>query len=191
MKRIAVFASGSGTNAENIVKYFEDSDLARVAVIFCNRKNAGVMDRAHKLGVRSIYFDRDQLESGDVLEKLRELKVDFVVLAGFLLKIPSDIIAEYEGRIINIHPALLPDYGGPGMYGMAVHEAVVENEEEESGITIHHINDEYDDGEIIFQESVEIDFEDSPEDVQYKVQQLEHKHYPEVIEYLIKDLDWE
>lgn len=191
MKRIAVFASGSGTNAENIVKYFEDSDLARVAVIFCNRKNAGVMDRAHKLGVRSIYFDRDQLESGDVLDKLRELKVDFVVLAGFLLKIPSDIIAEYEGRIINIHPALLPDYGGPGMYGMAVHEAVVENEEEESGITIHHINDEYDDGEIIFQESVEIDFEDSPEDVQYKVQQLEHKHYPEVIEYLIKDLDWE
>lgn len=189
MKRIAVFASGSGTNAENIVKYFEDSDLARVAVIFCNRKDAGVMDRAHKLGVRSIYFTKDQLESGDVLEKLQEVKVDFIVLAGFLLKIPSDIISEFEGRIINIHPALLPDYGGPGMYGMAVHEAVVENEEEESGITIHYINDEYDEGEIIFQESVEIDFEDSPEDVQYKVQQLEHKHYPEVIEYLIKDLD--
>ena len=189
MKNIAVFASGSGTNAENIVKYFEDSDLARVAVIFCNRKNAGVLDRAHKLGVRSILFNKTELASGHVLNKLREIKVDFIVLAGFLLKIPNEIIEEYEDRIINIHPALLPDYGGPGMYGMAVHEAVVENEEEESGITIHYLNDEYDDGEIIFQESVEVDFEDTPEDVQYKVQQLEHKHYPEVIEYLIKDLD--
>lgn len=189
MKNIAVFASGSGTNAENIVKYFEDSDLARVAVIFCNRKNAGVMDRALKLGVRSIYFDKNEIENGQVLNKLKEIKIDFIALAGFLLKIPSDIIDEFEGRIINIHPALLPDYGGDGMYGMAVHEAVVENEEEESGITIHHINDDYDEGEIIFQESVEIDYEDTPEDVQYKVQQLEHKHYPEVIEYLIKDLD--
>ncbi len=189
MKNIAVFASGSGTNAENIVKYFQDSDLARVAVIFCNRKHAGVMDRAHKLGVRSIYFDKSELGNGQVLSKLKESKIDFIALAGFLLKIPSDIIQEYENRIINIHPALLPDYGGLGMYGMAIHAAVVENQEEETGITIHYINDDYDEGEIIFQESVEIDFEDTPEDVQYKVLQLEHKHYPEVIEYLIKDLD--
>ena len=189
MKTIAVFASGSGTNAENIVKYFEDSDLARVAVIFCNRKNAGVLDRAHKLGVRSIVCSKEGLEGGEVLNKLKELKVDFIALAGFLLKVPPEIISSYEGRIINIHPALLPDYGGEGMYGMAVHEAVVENEEEESGITIHYVTENYDEGEIIFQESVEVDYEDSPEDVQYKVQQLEHKHYPDVIEYLIKDLD--
>lgn len=189
MKKIAVFASGTGTNAENIVKYFEDSELARVSVIFCNRKNAGVVDRAHKLGVRCILFNRAQLQEGYVLDKLREARIDFIVLAGFLLKIPDEIIQEYPRRIINIHPALLPDYGGEGMYGMTVHEAVVENEEEETGITIHYVNSEYDEGEVIFQESVEVDYEDSPEDVQYKVQQLEQKHYPEVIEYLIKDLD--
>lgn len=189
MKKIAVFASGSGTNAENIVKYFEDSDLARVAVFFCNRKSAGVLDRAHKLGIRSILFSNEDLNQGVVLLKLHDLSIDFIVLAGFLLKISNDIIEEYPGRIINIHPALLPDYGGAGMYGMAVHEAVVENEEQESGITIHHVTEDYDEGEIIFQETVEVDFEDSPEDVQYKVRQLEHKHYPEVIEYLIKDLD--
>ena len=147
------------------------------------------MDRAHKLGIRSIHFNKDELSNGQVLHRLQELKVDFIVLAGFLLKVPTEIIEDFEDRIINIHPALLPDYGGPGMYGMAVHEAVVENEEEESGITIHYLNDQYDEGEIIFQQSVEVDFEDTPEDVQYKVQQLEHKHYPEVIEYLIKDLD--
>ena len=189
MKNIAVFASGSGTNAENIVRYFEDSELARVTVIFCNRKEAGVVDRAHKLGVRCILFNKQQLQNGFVLQKLEEAKIDFIALAGFLLKIPEQIIETYEGRIVNIHPALLPDYGGEGMYGMAVHEAVVENEEEETGISIHYINSDYDEGEILFQETVEVDFEDTPEDVQYKVQQLEHKHYPEVIEYLIKDLD--
>ncbi len=189
MKNIGVFASGSGSNAENIAKYFEDSDLARVAVIFCNRKSAGVLDRAHKLGIRSILFTKEELESGFVLKRLKELNVGFVVLAGFLLKVPTDIVEEYKGKIINIHPALLPDYGGSGMYGMAVHEAVVENEEEESGITIHYVSDNYDEGEILFQETVEVDYEDSPEDVQYKVLQLEHKHYPEVIEYVIKDLD--
>ncbi|MDZ7845622.1 MAG: formyltransferase family protein [Owenweeksia sp.] len=188
MKNIAVFASGSGTNAEAIVKHFEDSELARVAVIFCNRKSAGVIDRAHKLGVRCIIFSREQLQSGWVLQKLRDNKIDFIALAGFLLKVPDALIEAFPQRIVNIHPALLPQYGGEGMYGMAVHEAVVENEEEESGITIHYINEDYDEGELIFQESVEIDFEDTPADVQYKVRHLEHKHYPEVIEYLIKDL---
>lgn len=188
MKNLAVFASGSGTNAENIVKYFEDSELARVSVIFCNRKDAGVVERAHKLGVRCIIFGKAQLEDGTVLDHLKKLRIDFVALAGFLLKIPDAIIHEFPHRIINIHPALLPDYGGPGMYGLTVHEAVVENEEEETGITIHYVNEDYDEGEIIFQETVDVDYEDSPEDVQYKVQQLEHKHYPEVIEYLLKDL---
>lgn len=189
MKNIAVFASGSGTNAENIVKYFEDSELARVAVIFTNRKDAGVVDRAHKLGIRCIIFNKEQLQSGYVLQRLQECKIDFIALAGFLLLIPSEIIDAYKDRIINIHPALLPDYGGEGMYGIHVHEAVVENEEEETGISIHYVDHEYDNGDIIFQETVEVDFEDAPEDVQYKVQKLEHKHYPEVIEYLIKDLD--
>ncbi|AEV33330.1 phosphoribosylglycinamide formyltransferase [Owenweeksia hongkongensis] len=189
MKRIAVFASGNGTNTEGIVNYFEDSDLARVFVVFCNRKNAGVVDRARLLGVRCIVFSKEGLQNGEVLAKLKEYKIDMIVLAGFLLKVPSDIIQQFPDRIINLHPALLPDYGGDGMYGMHVHEAVVENEEEETGITIHYVNDDYDEGEIIFQETVEVDYEDTPEDVQYKVQQLEHKHYPEVIEYVIKDLD--
>ncbi len=184
-----MFASGNGTNTEGIVNYFEDSDLARVSVVFCNQKNAGVVDRARLLGVRCIIFGKEALQNGEVLAKLMEYKIDMIVLAGFLLKIPSDIIQQFPDRIINLHPALLPDYGGEGMYGMHVHEAVVENEEEETGITIHYVNEDYDEGEIIFQETVEVDYEDTAEDVQYKVQQLEHKHYPEVIEYVIKDLD--
>jgi phosphoribosylglycinamide formyltransferase-1 len=189
MKKIAVFASGNGTNTENIVNYFEDSDLARVSIIFCNRKNAGVIDRAKLLGVRCIVFSPTVEEYNTILSKMQDIKIDFVVLAGFTAKIPSSILDAYPDKVINLHPALLPDYGGEGMYGMNVHRAVVENEEEETGITIHYVNDEYDEGEIIFQETVEVDYEDTPEDVQYKVQQLEHHHYPEVIEYLIKDLD--
>ena len=189
MKKIAVFASGNGTNTEGIVNYFEDSELARVSLVLCNRKKAGVVDRARTLGVRCIVFGKEELQNGTVLGKLKEAKIDFVVLAGFLAKIPADIIEEYPQRVVNLHPALLPEYGGEGMYGIHVHEAVVENEEEETGITIHYVNDDYDEGEIIFQETVEVDYEDTAEDVQYKVQQLEHKHYPEVIEYLLKDLD--
>ncbi len=189
MKKIAVFASGNGTNTENIINYFEDSEIARVSIVFCNRKNAGVVDRSHTLGIRCVVFSPAELEDGTVLAKLKELKIDFIVLAGFLAKIPASILDEFPERVVNLHPALLPDYGGEGMYGMHVHRAVVENEEEETGITIHYVNEEFDEGEIIFQEVVEVDFEDTPEDVQYKVQQLEHQHYPEVIEYLIKDLD--
>lgn len=188
MKRIAIFSSGSGTNAENIVKYFSESELAQVIAIFCNNPRAGVVDRAHKLGIRCVVFSPEELDGGSVLEKLRELKADLIVLAGFLKVIPDGILEAYPDRVINIHPSLLPDYGGHGMYGMRIHEAVVENEEEETGITIHYVTSEVDEGEIIFQETVEVDFEDSPEDVQYKVQQLEHKHYPEVIEYILKDL---
>jgi phosphoribosylglycinamide formyltransferase-1 len=189
MKRIAIFASGSGTNAEKIINYFQDSDLARVIEIFTNNKNAGVIERARKYGISCFIVNDEQLSGGDVLKKLREARIDLVVLAGFLRKIPAEIVETFESRIINIHPALLPDYGGPGMYGMHVHQAVVENEEEETGITIHYVNNDYDEGEIIFQETVEIDPEDSPEDVAYKVQQLEHKHYPEVIEWLLNQMD--
>ena len=189
MKRLAIFASGSGTNAENIVKYFTDSEDADITAIFCNNPKAGVLDKAHKLGIRSITFNTDELDDGTVLQKLQDCRVDLIVLAGFLKRIPSEILDNYPQRVINLHPSLLPDYGGEGMYGMHIHRAVVENEEEETGITIHYVTEDYDDGEIIFQETVEVDYEDTPEDVQYKVQQLEHKHYPAVIEYVIQDLD--
>lgn len=189
MKQIVIFSSGSGSNAENIVKHFQENDGATVNQIFCNNPEAGVIDRARKLGIRFQVFTKDQMEDGFVLEKLKACKADLIVLAGFLKKIPTSIINEFEGRIINIHPALLPDYGGAGMYGINVHRAVMENEEEETGITIHFVTEDYDDGEIIFQEVMDIDFEDSAEDLQYKVQQLELRHYPEVIEYTLRDLD--
>lgn len=188
LKNLVIFASGSGTNAENIIKYFEDSDLARVAGVFTNNPNAGVIDRCRKLNVRSYVITQNEMNSGEVLAKLQKMQCDMVVLAGYLKKISGDILEHYEKRVINLHPSLLPDYGGQGMYGRHVHEAVVENEEEETGITIHYVDEEYDHGEIIFQESVEVDFEDTWEDVDYKVRQLEYKHYPEVIEYLLKDL---
>ncbi len=187
MKRIAIFASGSGTNAENIINYFQDSDLAKVILIVTNNKNAGVIERARNFGISCQIFTQDQLESGEVTQKLQDAKIDLVVLAGFLKKVPANMIDAFYYNIINIHPALLPKYGGMGMYGMNVHKAVVADQEEETGISIHYVNDEYDEGEIIFQESVEIDPDDSPEDVAYKVQQLEHKHYPEVIEWVLNN----
>lgn len=189
MRKIVLLASGSGTNAENIVKYFEDSELARVASIFTNNSKAGVLEKARKLGTPSFIFSKEQMESGEVLGKLRKMGVDLLVLAGYLKKIPEELIQAFPNRIVNIHPALLPDYGGEGMYGKHVHQAVVENEEEVSGITIHYVNEEYDEGEIIFQEEVEVDIDDSWEDVEYKVRQLEYKHYPAVIEYILNDLD--
>lgn len=189
MKRIAVFASGGGSNAEKIARHFMDSDIGRVTLVCTNNKKAGVIDRMKKLGIPVLIFDQNDLENGTVLSRLRAAKVDFIALAGFLKKIPSDLLQSYEHRIVNIHPALLPDYGGEGMYGMHVHEAVVENEEEQTGITIHYLTEEYDEGEIIFQATVDIDPEDTPEEVAYKVQQLEHAHYPGVIESLLQGLD--
>lgn len=189
MKSIVIFASGSGTNAENIIRYFEDSDLARVNWVITNNPKAGVLDRVHKLGVSTLILQGAQMEDGFLHDKLQRIKADLIVLAGFLKKIPSSIIEAYPQRIINIHPSLLPDYGGPGMYGARVHQAVIDNEEELSGVTIHYVDQEYDEGEIIFQEEVEVDYEDSWEDLQYKVQQLEYKHYPAVIEYLLTQLD--
>lgn len=188
MKNIVVLASGSGTNADNIARYFEDSDLARVVAIITNRSDAGVLDKARKLGIRAITLKNSEIQDGTLQDQLQKLRCDLVVLAGFLRKIPEELIQVYDKRIINIHPALLPDYGGEGMYGKAVHQAVVENEEEVSGITIHYVDANYDEGEIIFQEEVEVDFEDSWEDVEYKVRELEHRHYPSVIEYLLPNL---
>ncbi|PTM05904.1 MAG: phosphoribosylglycinamide formyltransferase [Bacteroidetes bacterium] len=188
MKKIVILASGSGTNAENIVRYFEDSDLARVDAIITNNAKAGVIDKARKLGVSCFVIGNQMVAEGDLAKKLTSLKPDLIVLAGYLMLIPQDIISTFPKRIINIHPALLPDYGGAGMYGKYVHQAVVENEEEVSGISIHYVSEAYDEGEIIFQEEVEIDFEDEWQDVEYKIRELEYKHYPAVIEYLLPDL---
>ncbi len=189
MKRIAIFASGQGTNAENIVKFFQDSDMATVELIITNNKSAGVIEKAHRLGVRCLVHSPEEIASESFLKTLRSHKIDLIALAGFLKRIPQELLDNFPKAIINVHPSLLPDYGGEGMYGIHVHRAVVENEDEETGISIHYVGEDYDEGEIIFQESVEIDFEDSPEDVQYKVQQLEYKHYPEVIEYLLGDME--
>lgn len=188
MKNIVLLASGSGTNAENIVEYFQDSDIARVVAIYTNNPKAGVVDKARKLAVPCHVINYEDMENGTFLEKLKAKSTSIIALAGFLKKLPKAIIEAYPSRIVNIHPALLPDYGGEGMYGKHVHQAVVENEEEISGITIHYVTEEYDEGEIIFQEEVEVDYEDDWKDVEYKVRQLEYKHYPEVLEYLIKDL---
>lgn len=188
MKRIAILASGAGTNAENIIKYFQDSDIAQVVAVFSDKADAGVLERAKKLGVPRTVFSSSELKNGELLKKLRAGRIDILVLGGFVQKVPPDIIEAFPERIVNIHPALLPDYGGKGFYGKYVHQAVVENEEEVSGITIHYVTEEYDEGDVIFQEEVELDPEDSWEDVQYKVRQLELKHYPEVIEYIAKDM---
>jgi phosphoribosylglycinamide formyltransferase-1 len=188
MKKLVVLASGSGTNAESIVRYFEESDLATVVAIITNNKNAGVLDKARKLGVATIVLSNSEIEDGTLQEKLQKLHCDLVILAGFLRKIPSELIKNFEKRIINIHPALLPDYGGAGMYGSKVHQEVKENDDEVTGITIHYVNENYDEGEIIFQEEVDVDFEDSWQDVEYKVHELEYRHYPSVIEYLLLNL---
>ncbi len=187
MKNIAIFASGAGTNAENISRYFSNSDSVRVAVVLSNNKNVGVHGRVRALGIPSFVFSRDEFVEGTkVLAKLAEYHTDLIVLAGFMNKISKALLDAYPGKIINIHPALLPKHGGKGMYGMHVHEAVVAAKEKESGITIHYINENYDEGDIIFQSTCSVLPTDTAEDVATKVHALEYAHYPEVIEKLLK-----
>jgi len=186
MKRIAVLASGSGSNAENLVEYFRKGDLARVTVILSNRKDAFVLERAQRLGVPYLHFSRDDFYSSDkVLRLLLELQVDLVVLAGFLWLVPPSIVASFERRIVNIHPALLPKFGGKGMFGMHVHEAVVQSRENETGITIHWVNSQYDEGDVIFQAKASVLSSDSADDVANKVHQLEYEHFPVVLERIL------
>ena len=186
MKNIAIFASGSGTNAENITRYFANSENVNVAVVLSNNRNVGVHGRVNKLGVPSFVFSRDEFAAGThILEKLAEYDVCFIVLAGFMNKISDVILQAFPGKIVNIHPALLPKYGGKGMYGMHVHEAVVKAGERESGITIHYINEHYDEGAIIFQASCPVLPSDTPDEVAAKVHALEYAHYPHVIESLL------
>jgi phosphoribosylglycinamide formyltransferase-1 len=182
MIRIVILASGSGTNAENIIKYFNSSNLISVVQVLSNKKDAKVLDRANRLKVSSMCFNRDEFINSDKVLELLKDKADYIILAGFLWKIPSNIIEAFSNKIINIHPALLPKYGGKGMYGMHVHQAVVENNEKESGITIHYVNENYDEGAIIFQKSFKVLATDTAEDVANKVHKLEYKYFPEIIE---------
>lgn len=189
MKNIAIFASGSGTNAENIARYFSNSETVKVSVVLSNNRHVGVHARVNRLGVPSFVFTRDEFTEGSkVLDKLAEYQTDLIVLAGFMNKISDALLNAFPGKIINIHPALLPKHGGKGMYGMHVHEAVVAAGEKESGITIHYINDRYDEGAIIFQAACPVLPADTPEEVAAKVHALEYAHYPRVIEEVITAL---
>ncbi|AMC11445.1 phosphoribosylglycinamide formyltransferase [Lutibacter profundi] len=185
MKRIAILASGTGTNAENIIKYFKNNSLISVVQVLSNNKEADVLKKAKRLGIPSRYFDKNSLfNTNEILTILKE-QADYIILAGFLWKIPLKIIELFPNKILNIHPALLPKYGGKGMYGMHVHNAVVENREKETGITIHFVNENYDEGAIIFQKSVEVLVCDTAEDVAKKIHVLEQENFPKIIEKVI------
>jgi len=186
MKNILLFASGSGTNAENIILHFNKTNTAKVVAVFSNNPNAKVLERAKNLNVERFIFSREDLSSETVLKKVNQFKPDLIVLAGFLWKFPQNIIEAYPNKIVNIHPALLPKYGGKGMYGMNVHKAVLENKEQETGITIHYIDEHYDEGDIIFQKSADVTDCTTPEEIAVKIGVLEHKHFPEIIENLLK-----
>jgi len=187
-KKIAIFASGSGSNTQSIIEYFQQKENIEIALIMCNKSNAFVVQRAQKLGVKCIVFNSETFKNNlGFLDILSKYEVNWIILAGFLLKIPEYIIEDFQGKIINIHPALLPKYGGKGMYGMNVHRSVIENNETESGISIHYVNKNYDEGKMIFQASCAINAGDSPEDLANKIRLLEHQHYPKVIEETIKN----
>lgn len=187
MKKIIVFASGSGTNAENIIKYFAKTKIARVVSVFTNNASAKVIERAKNHQIPTEIFSKSELLERNLLQKIQEIDPDMIVLAGFLLKFPDHIIEKYPNKIINIHPALLPNYGGKGMYGMHIHRAIVNNKEKETGISIHYVNENYDEGAIIFQKNVALTDADTPETVAEKIHELEQKYFPEIISRLLED----
>lgn len=189
IKNIAIFASGSGSNARKILEYFEDRSDVQVSIIITNRKNAGVLAHAKEFDIPSMKIDRSYFyDSECILEVLKTERVDLIVLAGFLWLIPAYLIASFPNRILNIHPALLPKYGGKGMYGHHVHEAVKENNESESGMTIHYVNEKFDEGGHVFQANCDLAPSDSPEDIAAKVLKLEHQHYAEVIDRVLNEI---
>ncbi len=189
MRNIALFASGTGSNARKIIEYFEHSPEARVALVVSNKKDAGVLGIAAEHGIPTQVIGRKMFyESEEVLEILKKHGIDFIALAGFLWLIPPYLVQSYSRRMVNIHPALLPKYGGKGMFGMHVHEAVKSAGEPESGITIHFVNEHYDEGDFVFQKRCSVDSSDTPADIARKVQQLEHRHFPEIIAQLVAEL---
>jgi phosphoribosylglycinamide formyltransferase-1 len=185
MKKILLFASGTGSNVENIIQHFKNHHDIIVVGVYTNNPNANVLDKAKKHNIPTLIFNREQLTDEFVLDNIAELKPDLIVLAGFLWRMPELIVKAYPNKIINIHPALLPKYGGKGMYGIKVHQTVLDNKEKETGITIHYVNEDYDEGEFIFQQKVAIEDCKTPEEVADKIQELEHKHFPKIIEKLL------
>lgn len=184
--RLAVFASGNGSNAQRIADHFRPDDTVEISVIYSNKSDAYVLERAQMAGIPAVVINRDQFyQSDEIIDDLRSRKIDWIILAGFLWLIPTNILEQYSGRIINIHPALLPKFGGKGMYGSRVHEAVIQSGEKESGITIHFVNEKYDEGQIIFQSKCAVENSDTAETLAVKIHQLEHLYYPEVIDELI------
>ena len=182
MKRVVIFASGSGSNAENIINYFENSEKISVVKVYCNKKEAGVYNRCIKLNKDCEWFSREDFSQKNTLLNKLVQETDFIILAGFLWKIPKPIVKAFPNKIINIHPALLPKYGGKGMYGMHVHEAVKNNYDKETGITIHFVNERYDEGAIIFQAKTSLKITDSSKDIAQKIHDLEYEYFPKVIE---------
>jgi phosphoribosylglycinamide formyltransferase-1 len=188
MNNIAIFASGSGTNAQRLIEHFSPITDTNISVLLTNKQNAGVIERAKKLDVPVRIFDREEFYySENIAVFLQNEGVDWVILAGFLWLIPKNLLTIFPKKIVNIHPALLPKYGGRGMYGMNVHRAVIDANEKESGITIHYVNEEYDRGSIIFQAACPVDETDTPETLAAKIHELEYKHFPVVMENLILD----
>jgi len=182
MKRIALFASGSGSNAEKIAQYFADDADVEISLVLSNNPKAGVIERMRQLHIPVLLFDRQTFyETERITNILQKQSIDLIVLAGFMWLMPGGLVRAFPDKIINIHPALLPKFGGKGMYGHFVHEAVVANGETESGITIHYVNERYDEGAPIFQATCILSPTDTPDDVARKVQQLEHEHYPRVV----------
>lgn len=188
MKRVVIFASGSGSNAENLIKFFHNSDNASVVQVLTNNPHAKILDRCKRLKVSALSFNRIAFtQTEDVLNILKSNQPDLIILAGFLWKFPENILKNFPNKVINIHPALLPKFGGKGMYGMNVHKAVVENKETETGITIHYVNENYDEGAIIFQAKCKVEASDSAEDVATKIHKLEMEHFPKVVDDLLKN----
>ena len=186
MKRILIFASGSGTNTQKIIEYFQSHSNAQVVLVLTNKKDAKVIDRCKKLEIKSLYFsNNDFYHSNTVFNIIKSVQPDLIVLAGFLWKFPEYLLKEFPNRVINLHPALLPKYGGKGMYGMNVHRAVIKNKEKETGITIHYINENYDEGAIIFQKSFLVSEYDTPKTIASKIHELEYEFFPKVIEELL------
>jgi phosphoribosylglycinamide formyltransferase-1 len=189
MKRIVIFASGSGTNAENIIKFFNHTKTAKITQVLCNNDRAKVFERCIALNVSCLHFKKEDFFSSDEILNILKNKADYIILAGFLWKIPENIIEAFPKKIINIHPALLPKYGGKGMYGMNVHKAVKENNEQETGITIHYVNENYDEGAIIYQAKTALNENDTAETIAEKIHLLEQNYFPRIIESVILEIN--
>lgn len=188
-KRIAIFASGSGSNAQKLMEHFKHSNEVEIVLVLTNNPDAYVLQRADNFEIPSHIFDRNEFyQTDNILDLLKNLEVDLIVLAGFLWLIPTNLLAEYPGRIINIHPAILPKHGGKGMYGDHVHRAVLAAGDQEGGITIHYVDENYDEGEYIYQAKYRIDKDDNLEMIKFKGQQLEHLHFPRVVESILKKI---